>query len=226
LYAPMNGIVSKLSVALGEKVVGTAQMAGTQLITIANLNQMELQVDVSENDVLRISLGDTANIEVDAYLGRKFKGVVSHIAYSSNALADQQITKFQVKIALLPESYKELINRESGHAYPFRPGMSATADIITQKKFGVVAVPIQSVTLREKDGDFAEKKQVVYIADGDVAKEYEVETGIQDDKFIEIISGVEVGQQIINAPFRAISKELKDGKKISLVSEEELFGKE
>jgi HlyD family secretion protein len=227
LYAPMSGVVSKLSVALGEKVVGTAQMAGTQLITIANLDEMELLVDVGENDVLRISLGDTANVEVDAYLGKKFKGVVSHIAYSSNVGVDQQITKFQVKIILLPESYKELVNAATGHAYPFRPGMSATADIITKKKYGVPAVPIQSVTLRDKEGSGLEgKKQIVFVLEGDLVKEYEVETGVQDDRFIEISSGVNDGQKVVSAPFRAISKELKNDKKVSVVEEETLFGKE
>ena len=226
LYAPNEGIVSKLAVSVGEKVVGTAQMAGTQLLTIANLDQMQLNVDVGENDVLRISVGDTAEIEVDAYLGEKFKGVVNHIAYSSNVAVDQQVTKFQVQILLLKESYKHLINAAKGHAYPFRPGMSATADIITNRKENIIAVPIQSVTLREKKNEstqFEEKKQVVFIVKESVVHEIEVKTGIQDDKYIEILEGLSKDESVVIAPFRAISKELKDKQNVSVVEEENLF---
>ena len=226
LYAPNDGIVSKLSVSVGEKVVGTAQMAGTQLLTIANLDQMQLNVDVGENDVLRISVGDTAEIEVDAYLGEKFKGIVNHIAYSSNATADQQVTKFQVQILLIKDSYKHLIKPEKGHAYPFRPGMSATADIITQRKENTIAVPIQSVTLREKKDEatqIEEKRQVVFLVKADKAHEVEVKTGIQDDKHIEIIEGLSGEEEVIVAPFRAISRELKDEQSVAVVEEENLF---
>lgn len=228
LYAPMGGIISKLNVALGEKVVGTAQMAGTQLLTIANLDQMELLVDVGENDVLRVSLGDTALIEVDAYIGKKFKGIVSHIAYSSNATLDQQITKFQVKIKILADSYKEIVDAEKGHSYPFRPGMSASADIITKRKNDVLVVPIQSVTLREDENvatGIETKRQVIFVVDGETAKEQEVKTGIQDDKYIEILEGASEGQKVVSAPFRAISKELKNDKKVSVVEEDALFEK-
>lgn len=228
LYAPMGGIVSKLKVTQGEKVVGTAQMAGTELITIANLDQMELLVDVGENDVLRISLGDTALVEVDAYIGQKFKGVVSHIAYSSNATLDQQITKFQVRIKLLSDSYKNLVNEEKGHAYPFRPGMSASADIITKRKNDVLVVPIQSVTLRDDENvatGLETKRQVIFVIDNDIAVEQIVKTGIQDNKFIEILEGASEGQKVVSAPFRAISKELAKDKKVQIVEEDALFEK-
>ena len=222
LYAPMTGIVSKLNVELGEKVVGTAQMIGTELITIADLNRMELQVDVGENDVLRISIGDTAEIEVDAYLDEKFIGIVSHIAYSSNQGFDQQVTKFQVKIDIIASSYKHLVKPKEGHAYPFRPGLSATGEILTNTKKDVVTVPIQSVTKRE-DEDGKNKRQVIYIVEENRTKEIVVKTGLQDDEFIEITSNLKIGNNVISAPFKAISKELKDSLLVEIVKEEDLF---
>lgn len=222
LYAPMDGIVSKLNVELGEKVVGTAQMIGTELITIADLDNMELLVDVGENDVLRISLGDTAEIEVDAYLDDKFVGVVSDIAYSSNQSFDQQITKFQVKIKILPSSYQHLVKPSEGHAYPFRPGLSATADILTNTKNNILTVPIQSVTKRE-DENGKNKRQVIYIVKEGKTQEIVVETGLQDDEYIELKTKVAENQEVISAPFKAISKELKDSMLVNVIPEEELF---
>ena len=225
LYAPMDGIVSKLNVELGEKVVGTAQMIGTELITIADLNNMELQVDVGENDVLRISVGDTAEVEVDAYLDDKFVGVVSHIAYSSNQGFDQQVTKFQVKIELLASSYKHLVKPAEGHAYPFRPGLSATADILTNKKQKIITVPIQSVTKRE-DENGKNERQVIYIIENDRTKEIKVKTGLQDDEYIEIISKLDTDLNVVSAPFKAISKQLKDSMLVQIVDEDNLFSEE
>lgn len=222
LYAPMNGIVSKLNVELGEKVVGTAQMIGTELITIADLDNMELQVDVGENDVLRISVGDTAEIEVDAYLDDKFEGVVSDIAYSSNQSFDQQITKFQVKIKILPSSYQHLVKPSEGHAYPFRPGLSATADILTNRKDNILTVPIQSVTKRE-DENGKNKRQVIYIVKEGKTQEIRVETGLQDDEYIELKTNVAENEAVISAPFKAISKELKDSMLVNVILEEDLF---
>lgn len=222
LYAPMDGIVSKLNVELGEKVVGTAQMIGTELITIADLNNMELLVDVGENDVLRISVGDTAEIEVDAYLDDRFEGVVTDIAYSSNQSFDQQITKFQVKIKILTSSYQHLVKPEKGHAYPFRPGLSATAEIYTNRKDNVLTVPIQSVTKRE-DEDGKNKRQVIYLVNEDRTKEVAVTTGLQDDEYIEITSKLSAGYDVISAPFKAISKELKDSIVVKIVAQEDLF---
>ncbi len=225
LYAPMNGIVSKLNVELGEKVVGTAQMLGTELITIADLDHMELQVDVGENDVLRISIGDTAEVEVDAYLDDKFLGIVSHIAYSSNQGFDNQVTKFQVKIKLLASSYKHLVKPKQGHSYPFRPGLSATADILTNKKSNIITVPIQSVTKREDDNGKNER-QVLYVVKNNRTKEIIVKTGIQDDEYIEITSKIDLDNEVVFAPFKAISKELKDSLLVEIVAEKNLFGEE
>lgn len=225
LFAPMDGIVSKLNVELGEKVVGTAQMIGTELITIADLDHMELKVDVGENDVLRISLGDTAEIEVDAYINDKFIGIVSDIAYSSNQSFDQQITKFEVKIKILPSSYQHLVKPSQGHAYPFRPGLSATAEIFTNKKEGVLTVPIQSVTKRE-DENGKNKRQVIYVVENNRTKEIKVETGLQNDEYIEITSKLNTDLEVVSAPFKAISKDLKDSLLVKIVSQEELFKEE
>jgi HlyD family secretion protein len=223
LYAPISGIVSKLNVEQGEKVVGTASMAGTELITISDFSEMELKIEVGESEVLQIKKGDTTLIEVDAYLGEEIRGIVSQVAYSSNALLDQQVTKFEVKIKLIPSSYLHLISNET--KLPFRPGMSATAEIITNNKSNILCVPIQSVTLRDlnEDDDFDEKTQVVFVYENDQVILKEVKTGIQDDSYIEVLSGVNEGEQVVIAPFKAISKELENETKVKLVTEEELY---
>ena len=223
LYAPMDGIISKLNVEKGEKVVGTAQMAGTELVTVADFKEMELKIEVGENEVLQISKGDTALIEVDAYLGEEILGLVNQVAYSSNALIDQQVTKFEVKITLIKSSYEKLITEE--RLLPFRPGMSATAEVITQRKDHILCVPIQCVTLRDlnEEDDFEEKTPVVFVhKDGQVFLK-EVTTGIQDDTFIEILGGIEEGEEVVSAPFKAISKELENEKLVKVVSEDELY---
>jgi HlyD family secretion protein len=226
LYAPISGIVSKLNVEQGEKVVGTAQMAGTELITISEFSKMELKVEVGENEVLQISEGDTALIEVDAYLGEEIKGIVTQVAYSSNALLEQQVTKFEVKITLIPSSYAHLVNNKN--LLPFRPGMSASAEIITDRKEKIICVPIQSVSLRDlnEEDDFEEKTQVVFIYREGKVFLSEVKTGVQDDVNIEVLSGVKVGDKIVSAPFKAISKELEDESEVQLVEEEELYKEE
>lgn len=223
LYAPMDGIISKLNVEKGEKVVGTAQMAGTELVTVADFKEMELKIEVGENEVLQISKGDTALIEVDAYLGEEILGLVNQVAYSSNALIDQQVTKFEVKITLIKSSYEKLITEE--RLLPFRPGMSATAEVITQRKDHILCVPIQCVTLRDlnEEDDFEEKTAVVFVhKDGQVFLK-EVTTGIQDDTYIEILDGIEEGEEVVSAPFKAISKELENEKLVNVVSEDELY---
>jgi HlyD family secretion protein len=223
LYAPMDGIISKLNVEKGEKVVGTAQMAGTELVTVADFKEMELKIEVGENEVLQISKGDTALIEVDAYLGEEILGLVNQVAYSSNALIDQQVTKFEVKITLIKSSYEKLITEE--RLLPFRPGMSATAEVITQRKDHILCVPIQCVTLRDlnEEDDFEEKTPVVFVhKDGQVFLK-EVTTGIQDDTYIEILDGIEEGEEVVSAPFKAISKELENEKLVNVVSEDELY---
>lgn len=248
IHAPISGIVSLVNVKLGERVVGTAQMAGTEIIRIADLANMQAEVDVNENDVLRISLGDTADIEVDAYIKKKFKGVVSQISYSATntvgqVISTSQATNFTVKIKLVKQSYADLIHPEIGKRFPFRPGMSTTVDIKTESRDNVLTVPIQSVTtraekdLKEKDEDFAkttkantattdkkELKEIVFVAAANgKAEAREVKTGIQDANYIEIVSGLKEGEQVVKAPFKLISKTLKDGDAIKVVDEKELF---
>ncbi|MBK7442056.1 MAG: efflux RND transporter periplasmic adaptor subunit [Chitinophagales bacterium] len=227
IYAPANGTVVGLNKKKGEKVLGTIQMTGDQLMSIADLTQMEIQVDVSENDVLRIDVGDTADIEVDAYLNRKFKGVVFQIANSAgsgsilSAVSDQA-TNFKVKIYLLPESYADLM-KESAGKYPFYPGMSATVEIKTDVARNVLSIPIQAITTREDTTDTNKDKkinEIVYIADGDKAKEVIVTSGLQDDNFIEIKSGLNDGDKIISGPYNTITNVLKDGDLIKVEEKE------
>jgi HlyD family secretion protein len=198
-------------------------MAGTELITISDFSEMELKIEVGENEVLQISKGDTALIEVDAYLGEEIRGIVSQVAYSSNALLDQQVTKFEVKIKLIPGSYEHLVTE--GNKLPFRPGMSATAEIITDNKFNILCVPIQSVTLRDlnEEDDFDDKTPVIFVYKDGVVLQREVKTGIQDDSYIEMLSGISAGEAIVTAPFKAISKELENEAEVKLVTEEELY---
>jgi HlyD family secretion protein len=229
IYAPMSGTVSMLLVEKGERVAGTNLMAGTELLRVADLSRMEAQVQVNENDIPRVKLGDTALIEVDAYLDQKFKGIVTEIANSAKTtgVSADQVTNFDVKILILPDSYKKLV--EAGDKNPFRPGMSATVDIQTGSKAGVIAVPIQSVTTRSDTTktSFTPSKQdirtLVFITDGKYALAKDVKTGIQDNSYIEILSGVELNDRVVSAPFSAISKKLSDSTLIEVVKKEELF---
>jgi HlyD family secretion protein len=243
IYAPMSGIISLLSVKLGERVVGTAQMAGTELVRIADLDHMQAEVDVSENDVLKVKVGDTAAVEVDAYLGKKFMGIVSEIAYSSTTstttVSTSQAINFSVKVKLVKDSYNQLIDAAHGLAYPFRPGMSATVDIKTASKDNILTVPIQSVTTREDkdttkvkdktlnmDDDASDKKkvqEVVFVVENSKAKAVNVTTGIQDANYIQITSGIKEGASVIKAPFKLISKTLNDGDMIEVVNEKDLY---
>ncbi len=243
IFSPSNGIVSVLNVEQGERVVGTIQMTGTELMRIANLNAMEVQVDVSENDVLRVKLNDEVEIEVDAYLDKKFKGNVTEIANSASnsaaaALTSDQVTNFVVKVRVDPKSYADLIGPNK--KYPFRPGMSASVEIRTKTVNDVLTIPIQAVTTREDEADKRKKrkgkkdeeekdadadvKEVVFVATGDSVKMIEVKTGIQDDSYIEVLSGLEVDQEIITGPYAAVSKKLKEGSEIKIVDEDELYG--
>jgi len=232
IKAPVSGIVSSLSVEQGERVVGTIQMTGTEMMRIANLNSMEVQVDVSENDIVRVSLGDKVDIEVDAYLGETFKGHISEIANSASNLAGatgmalntDQVTNFVVKIRVNPQSYKHLIN--STMKYPFRPGMSASVDIYTAQAKDVISVPIQAVTAKaieeDKEDDGLEEKtvsdddfkEIVFVTDADTVAMKEVKTGIQDDEYIQIISGLNKGDKIIKGPYTAISSKLEEGSEV------------
>jgi HlyD family secretion protein len=228
IYAPMSGTVSMLLVELGERVAGTNLMAGTEILRIADLTRMEAQVEVNENDIVRVSMGDTAIIEVDAYLDEKFKGVVTEIANSAKTtgVSADQVTNFDVKILILPESYKHL---EDNGNNAFRPGMSATVDIVTEVKKGILSVPIQSVTTRidtTKTASTAAEEEIrtlVFITDGEYALARDVKTGIQDNSYIEIINGIEDSSRVISAPFRAISKKLSDSTLIEIVSRDDLY---
>ncbi len=207
IYAPIGGTISKLSVELGERVVGTAQMAGTELLRLANLNLMEVAVEVNENDINSIHLNDTAVIEVDAFAGQKFKGLVSEIANSANVVgaSADQVTNFEVKVRILDSVY-------------FRPGMTATVDIQSQSEFDVIAVPIQAVTTRKDTANPDEKIECIFIFEDGRAKLQEVTTGIQNDENIRILTGLKDSAEVITGPYSVVSRKLKDG---SLVVKEE-----
>ncbi len=223
ILAPTAGIVSKLNVEKGERVVGTIQMAGTEMMRIANLSIMEAQVEVSENDILTISIGDSADIEVDAYLDNKFKGYVTEIAKSASninpqgPLTSDQVTNFIVKIRIDPNSYKQLIRPNA--SYPFRPGMSTSVDIYTNRVDSVLAVPIQSVTVRDLNKKKKDKqenlKEVVFVIQSDSAHITPVELGIQDDDYIQIISGLQLHQKIVQGPYSVVSRKLKDKQRVT-----------
>lgn len=239
VVSPMNGIVSKLIVKKGERVVGTATMAGTEMLRIADLNKMEVRVNVNENDIVRVSVGDTALIDVDAYsnMNKQFKGVVTLIANTAkDKLSADAITEFEVRILILNSSYMDLI--KEGNRFPFRPGMTASVDIITTTKENALAVPLAAVTTRnpdeeknkDKDEDDndgpprvtndnkpekkEENKVVVFVNDNGVAKMVEVKTGISDYDNIEILSGISDSTQVVTGPFLLVSKRLKDGDKV------------
>ncbi len=229
IYAPMDGIISKMSVEKGERVVGTSQMAGTEMLRIANFQYMEVLVDVNENDIIRIAQGDTATIDVDAYPGRKFTGIVTQIANSAKNIgsAVDQVTNFEVKVYILPESYNDLL--EQGKT-PFRPGMSASVSVQTNRKENIIAIPLQSITTRSDllsdsvktalgTGFIAE--QVFVIKEDNTVELRQITTGIQDLGFIEVITGLIEGETIVTAPFTAISKTLKDGKPVKIKEKEE-----
>ena len=265
IFAPVDGTISKLNVEKGERVVGTSQMAGTEMMTLADLNEMEVSVDVNENDIVRVNTGDTATIEVDAYMGKKFKGVVTEVANSANisGLTVDQVTNFTVKVRVLRESYEQMADPEHPERSVFHPGMSATVDIMTKRVSDVISVPIQSVTTRDttekgggttgmKGGDNkmedeteitvkdekAEKAEkadqldesdkrveCVFLLDNGKVRLVPVKTGIQDNSYIEIKSGLKAGDQVVSSPYSAIAKFLKDGDPVKVVPKEQLFNK-
>jgi len=252
IYAPNDGTVSKLSVEVGERVTGASQFsAGTEIMRIANLDILEVNVEVNENDIVRVSLFDTATIEVDAYLDHVFKGVVTEIATSANTtgVSVDQVTNFDVKITMLKESYEDLIKADDPIPSPFRPGMSATVEIQTETANNVLTVPIQAVTTRadttgrvksnrekreEKMGkeedkltkDKEEVHEYVFVYNEGIAKLTKVKTGVQDNTYIEITEGLAEGDKVITAPYRAVSKTLKNGDIVEEVKKEDLFKSE
>jgi HlyD family secretion protein len=234
VYAPMSGIISRLNVERGERVVGTTMMTGTEMLRIADFSKMEVLVEVNENDIVRISEQDTAIIELDAYMEEKFKGIVTEIANSAKTtgLASDQVTNFEVKIHLLKESYENLTGEGN---IPFRPGMSASADIRTEHKTNVLSLPIQSVTTRQDTTDITdttdiknkniETREVVYVNNKNTVTETIVSTGIQDNNYIEITEGVNENDEVVVAPYNIIAKKLKDGTSVNKVSKEDLYKK-
>ncbi|MFC2136780.1 efflux RND transporter periplasmic adaptor subunit [Bacteroidota bacterium] len=234
IYAPISGTISKLNVELGERVVGTSMMTGTELLRIADLSRMEAKVEVNENDIVKVTLNDTAIIEVDAYMEKKFKGLVTEIANSANTVgvSVDQVTNFDVKILLIQDSYKSLITEVNPN--PFRPGMSATADIQTEYQFNVLTIPIQSVTTRvdsilfkddstKNENLTGELIEIVFTVENGKAKINEVETGIQDNTYIQVLSGISDSVEIIISPYSAITKKLEDEKLVEVVDKNELF---
>ncbi|MCF0064846.1 efflux RND transporter periplasmic adaptor subunit [Dyadobacter chenwenxiniae] len=260
IFAPVSGIVSLLNVEAGERVVGTSQMAGTEMMRIANLSNMEVRVNVNENDIVRVALGDTAEIDVDAYSasGRKFRGIVKEIANTAAGLASSTstssavssasadaVTEFEVKVKILNESFADLMVSKSKKSYPFKPGMTASVEIITERKNNVISVPIAAVTTRsstppvaagarpgeqtdqapdEEDDKKPKKveliKEIVFIDVNGKAEMKEVKTGISDFENIEILSGLKPGDRIISGPYIAVSKNLKNGDLVEKKKEE------
>ncbi len=231
IYAPMSGVVTNISRKKGEQVVGTIQMAGTEIMRIANMKAIEVRVDVSENEVMKVSVGDTADIEVDAYSNRKFKGVVTHISNSANNLdaalvSTDKVIEFTVKVHVLESSYADLtaIGRS-----PFLPGMSASVEIRTNTLASVLSVPIGAVTTRAKEDDKnknitdAEVLEVVFIHQADTVEMREVSTGIQDDSYIQVLSGLKEKEMVVTGPYTAISKDLEAGKKVRKEEKEKLY---
>ena len=241
IFAPRDGTISKLSVELGERVVGTAQMAGTEIVRVANLNNMEVEVDVNETDIVKVNVGDSTIVEVDAYLKREFKGVVTEIANTAeNTLSVDQVTNFKVKVRILPESYKDLSADKPENSSPFRPGMTATVDIITNKKENIIGVPISAIVIKtdtssakskkivkETISSKTEKFECVFVKIGDIAKLRVITTGIQDDSNIEITSGLNEGDEVITGPYNTVTKILKSGDQVeSKVADKKEEGEE
>ena len=251
IVAPMDGVVSLLSVKKGEKVAGNSFNVGTEMLRIADMAKIEIRVDVGENDVPKVKLGDSAVVDIDAYSGRKFKGIVTQIASSNNGAASQNalantsndVTQYKVYIRLLPESYTDLLGKGS---FPFRPGMSASADIQTRTQKNVLSIPINAVTTRDKNDSTKSSKKttdanatvaapttsiddldiVVFVknTDNKVSK-VKVKTGIQDINYIEITNGLKAGQEVITGPYDVVSKTLKTNAKVKVVDKKELFEK-
>jgi HlyD family secretion protein len=258
VVAPMSGIISLLNVKKGERVVGSNMMAGTEMMRVADMRSIEVRVDVGENDIPKVKIGDTAIVEVDAYNKRKFKGVVTQIASTNRGaggttqVSSTDVTNYEVRIRLDPASYKDLIDPERPKSFPFRPGMSASADIQTKTHSNVLSVPINAVTTRDKNdtgkvamlekkmpktdasntssaseetqGDIDDLEEVVFVVQADnTVKRVNVRTDIQDMNHIEVLSGLKEGDQVVTGPYTIVSKMLREGMKVKVVPKEELF---
>ncbi|MEI7594361.1 MAG: efflux RND transporter periplasmic adaptor subunit [Bacteroidota bacterium] len=256
IYAPVDGIISKLNIEKGERVVGTTQFAGTEIMTIANINLMEVVVQVNENDIIRVKLNDTADVEVDAYLNRKFKGLVTEISTSANTtgVTADQVTNFDVKIRILKDSYTDLLVGKPSSYTPFRPGMSATVDIKTKKVDNALSIPIQAVTTRldstgnaktddkgrePQEGESVvtnkneqtpvkeeEVKEYVFVYNNGVVEQRLVKTGIQDNTYIQITEGLKEGDEVVIGPYSVVQKQLKNKETVKKVDKAALQTKE
>ena len=248
ILAPMDGVVSLLNVKKGEKVAGNSFNVGTEILRIADMNSIEVRVDVGENDIPKVKLGDSALVTVDAYSDRKFSGVVTKISSSNTGASSQSglaavsndVTQYMVYVRLISDSYRDLIGKGS---FPFKPGMSATADIQTRRQVNVLSVPINAVTTREKaDAEVHEKKSddkentpapsmedlevvVFSVGNDNRVKKMNVSTGIQDINYIEIISGLNDSIRVVTGPYDVVSKTLKDSMEVKVVDKKELFEK-
>ena len=256
IISPMDGIVSLLAVKKGERVAGNSFSLGTEILRVADMSKIEVRVDVGENDIPKVKIGDSAIVEVDAYNERRFKGVVTKISSSSTSAQTMavagaaDVTNYKVYIRLDPASYADLISGNGSKRLPFRPGMSASADIMTRKQTQVIAVPILAITTRDKnegvaiDKEAQDKKkakgeeseetaprledleEVIFIVDAaGKVKKVPIKTGIQDNDYIEILSGVNEGVQVVSAPYNTISKTLKDGMQVEVVSKDKIYSK-
>lgn len=229
IYAPMDGTISLLAVELGERVVGTQQMAGTELMRVADLSKMEVEVEVNENDIVKVSLGDEAIVEVDAYPKKAFKGVVIEIANtaSGETLTANQVTNFLVKVRILPSSYQDLLEGKPDNFSPFKPGMTATVEIITEKKNKVLTIPISSIVLKQAselnenndtlstDDRETERREAVFTYETGKASLNQVQTGIQDESRIEVLSGLKEGDLVITGPYDIVTKNLENGDQVN-----------
>ncbi len=221
IYAPMDGTISRLDAELGERVVGTQQMAGTEILRVANLSNMEIEVDVNENDIVKVEVGDSANVEVDSYLSREFKGLVTEISNSADVeLTSDQVTNFKVKVRILEDSYSDLLEGRPDNYSPFRPGMTATADIVTERGKNIIGVPISAIVVKT-DAPDGEMIEGVFVKQGEEAKFRKVTTGIQDGSNIAITEGLEEGEEVITGPYSTVTKSLKDGDMVEVTESSE-----
>lgn len=234
ILAPASGIISSLDVKLGERVVGTAQMAGTIMMTLADLGRIEVRVDVSETDIAKVKLGDSAVVEADAFRNQKFKGVVSKISVSSTTSSAQQVstdqvTNYTVHILILPSSYESLLV-QTPNKFPFKPGMSASVEIQTRVERNTLSVPVNAVTTRDYPDSLKNKnpgdiRQIVFVYNPKT-KEVgirDVKTGIQDNQYIQIISGLKQNEEVVTGPYGAVARTLRDKTKVQLTNKESLF---
>lgn len=256
LVAPMDGVISSLKIKKGERVAGNSFNIGTEMMTVADMSVLEVRVNVGENDIVKVNIGDSADVEVDAYNNRKFKGIVTQIASSTKSsvtsAVTNDVTNYEVRIRLYKDSYQDLIDPAKPKKFPFRPGMNASADIKTKRHENVLSVPITAINARVKGSDqsMADKKkesssnkgdesqddkavsisdeleEIAFVLKEDgTVKKVVVKSGIQDINYIEVLSGLNIGDQVVVGPYNAISKTLKDGAKVNVVAKDKLFEK-